>query len=146
MPPTPVRLTRRALEGGPAEPSNTFSVITQGYAMTSGRRERSSPSLSTLCSHPRHCRATLGTVTTSPTLLDHMGTGRHHDRHCAAYGPPVRRHPRTGPRRRPDNQPLRHHPRSCSYTSTGRATTPQLVQDSSGWPSAPWRCSPRLHT
>jgi hypothetical protein len=33
--------------------------------VTSGRRDRSSPSLSTLCGHPRHCRATPGTVMTS---------------------------------------------------------------------------------
>jgi hypothetical protein len=64
-------------------------VTTQGYAVTSGRRERSSPSLSTLCGHLRHCSATPGTVTTSSTLLECTGTGRHHDRHCAAYGPPV---------------------------------------------------------
>jgi hypothetical protein len=65
VPPTPVRLTRRALEGGPAAPSNVFSVITQGHAVTSGRRDRSSPSLSALCGHPRHCRTTPDTVTTS---------------------------------------------------------------------------------
>jgi hypothetical protein len=57
--------------------------------VTSGRRERSSPSLSTLCGHPCHCSATPGTVTTSSTLLECTGTGRGHDRHCAAYGPPV---------------------------------------------------------
>jgi hypothetical protein len=33
--------------------------------VTSGRRDRSSPSLSTLCGHPRHRRTTLATVTTS---------------------------------------------------------------------------------
>jgi hypothetical protein len=38
VPPTSVRLTRRSLEGGPAEPSNAFPVTTQGYAVTSGRR------------------------------------------------------------------------------------------------------------
>jgi hypothetical protein len=65
VPPTPVRLTRRALEGGPAAPSNAFSVTIRGHAMTSGRRERSSPSLSTLCSHLRHCHATPSTVMTS---------------------------------------------------------------------------------
>jgi hypothetical protein len=64
-PPTPVRLTRRALEGGPTAPSNAFSVITQGHAVTSGRRDWSSPSLSALCGHPRHYRTTPGTVTTS---------------------------------------------------------------------------------
>jgi hypothetical protein len=65
VPSTPVRLTRRALEGGPAAPSNAFSVLTQGHAVTSGQRDRSSPSLSTLCDHPRHCRTMPGTVTTS---------------------------------------------------------------------------------
>jgi hypothetical protein len=69
--------------------TNAFSVTTQGYAVMSGRRERSSPSLSTLCGHPLHCSATPGTVTTSPTLLECAGTRRHHDRHCAAYGPPA---------------------------------------------------------
>jgi hypothetical protein len=43
--PTPVRLTCRALEGGPAAPSNPSLVNLQGQTMTSGRREH----------HPRHC-------------------------------------------------------------------------------------------
>jgi hypothetical protein len=43
--PTPVRLTRRTLEGGPAAPSNPSLVNLQGQTVTSGRRER----------HPRHC-------------------------------------------------------------------------------------------
>jgi hypothetical protein len=55
----------------------------------SGRRERSFPSLSTLCVHPRHCSATPGTVTTSPMLLEYTRTRRRHDRHCATYGLPV---------------------------------------------------------
>jgi hypothetical protein len=38
-PPTPVRLTCRALEGGPATPSNRFLVNLQGQAMTLGRRD-----------------------------------------------------------------------------------------------------------
>jgi hypothetical protein len=64
-------------------------MTTQGYAVTSGRRERSPPSLSALCGHPRHCSATPGTATTYMTLLERTGTGRHHAHHCAAYGPPV---------------------------------------------------------
>jgi hypothetical protein len=88
VPPTSVRLTRRALEGGPAEPSNAFPVTTQGYAVTSGRRERSSPSLSVLCGHPRHYSTTPGTATTSPTLLGRTGAGRRHACHCTSYGPP----------------------------------------------------------
>jgi hypothetical protein len=71
-------------------------MTTQGYAVTSGRRERSSPSLSTLCGHPRHCSDTPGTVTTSSMLLECTGTGRRHDRHCVAYGPPL-----TAPSNRP---------------------------------------------
>jgi hypothetical protein len=73
VPPTPVRLTRRALEGGPTAPSNIFYVLIQGHAMTSGRRDRSSPSLSTLCGHPRHCRTTSDTVATSQRCWDVRG-------------------------------------------------------------------------
>jgi hypothetical protein len=57
--------------------------------VTSGQREWSSPSLSTLCDHPRHCSATPGTATTSPTLLKRTGTGRRHARHCTTYGLPL---------------------------------------------------------
>jgi hypothetical protein len=96
VPPTSVQLTRRALEGGPAEPSSAFPMTVQDYAVTSGRRERSSPSMSTLCGHPRHCSAMTGTATTSPTLLERTGTGRRHACHCASYGPPL-----TAPLNRP---------------------------------------------
>jgi hypothetical protein len=98
MPPTSVRLTRRALEGGPAEPSNAFPVTTQGYVVTSGRWQRSSPSLSVLCDHPRHCSTTPGTASTSPTLLGRTGAGRRHACHCPSYGPPW-----TAPSSRPAN-------------------------------------------
>jgi hypothetical protein len=47
VPPTLVRLTRRALEGGPAAPSNPLLVTPQGQTVTSGRRER----------HPRRCQS-----------------------------------------------------------------------------------------
>jgi hypothetical protein len=58
--------------------------------VTSGQRERSSPSLSALCGHPRHCSSTPGTATTSPTLLKRTGTGRRHACHCTSYGPPLK--------------------------------------------------------
>jgi hypothetical protein len=89
VPPTPVRLTRRTLEGGPAAPSNVFSVLTQGHAVTSGRRDRSSPSLSTLCGHPRPCSATPRTAATTPALLERTGAGRCHARRCTPYGSTV---------------------------------------------------------
>jgi hypothetical protein len=73
---------------GPAEPSNALSVTTQGYTMTSGRRERPSPSLSVPCGHPRHCSSTPRTSTASPTLLGRTGVGRRHTCHCTSYGPP----------------------------------------------------------
>jgi hypothetical protein len=63
VPPTPVRLTRRALEGGLAAPSNPSLMTLQGQTMTSGRRER----------HPRPCSATSGTATTTPALLSTRG-------------------------------------------------------------------------
>jgi hypothetical protein len=97
--PTLVRLTRRALEGGPAAPSNIFYVLIQDHVVTSGRRERSSPLLSTLCGHPRHCRTTPDPVATSQRCWDVRGR----DIATTATVPrtgPRQRHPRTGPPRR----------------------------------------------
>jgi hypothetical protein len=56
--------------------------------MTSGQRERSSPSLSTLCGHPRPCSAMPRTAATTPALLERTGEGRHHTCRCTSYGPP----------------------------------------------------------
>jgi hypothetical protein len=117
VPPTPVRLTRRALEEGPVAPSNIFYVLIQGHAVTSGRQDRSSPSLSTLCGHPRHCRTTPDTVATSQCCWDVRGQ----DTATTATVPrtgPRQRHPRTGPPRRPVNQPLHRRPQSLPCTST----------------------------
>jgi hypothetical protein len=86
-PPTPVRLTCRALEGGPATPSNRFLVNLQGQVMTLGRRdaipatvgrERPPP-----CSrhHAWHCYNHSGVVR-------HAGAGRCHAYHCTPYGSP----------------------------------------------------------
>jgi hypothetical protein len=66
--PTLVRLTRRALKGGPTEPSSSLLVTPQGQSMTSGRRS-AIPSLSVLCGHPRPCCATSRVVTTAPVRL-----------------------------------------------------------------------------
>jgi hypothetical protein len=67
--------------------------------VTSGRRDRSSPSLSTLCGHPRHCRTTPDTVATSQRCWDVRGQ----DIATTATVPrtgPRQRHPRTGLARR----------------------------------------------
>jgi hypothetical protein len=149
MPPTFVRLTRRALEGGRRNPrmgENTFSMTAQGYTVTSGQRERSSPSLSALCGHPCHCSITPGTVTTSPTLLEHTGTGHRHDRPLYLVRPPVDSTLGSARGRRPGDQPLRCYPRSRSCMSTGLAMTPQLERDSLGWSSTLRYCSPYLYT
>jgi hypothetical protein len=149
VPPTFVRLTRQALEGGQRNPqrgTNAFSMTTQDYIVTSGWRERSSPSLSALCGHPRHCNATPGTATTSLTLLRRTGTGRRHTRHCASYGLPSTVPSSRAHGRRPDEQPLHHHPRSRCSTSTGLATMPQQERDSPRWSSTPRHCTPCLYT
>jgi hypothetical protein len=80
-------------------PSNIFYVLIQGHAVTSGRRDRSSPSVSALCGHPRHCRTTPDTVATSQRCWDVRGQ----DIAATATVPrtgPRQRHPRTVPPRR----------------------------------------------
>jgi hypothetical protein len=120
VPPTLVCLTRRALEGGPAEPLNALSVTTQGYAMTSGRRERPSPSLSVLCGHPRHCSATPRTAATPPTLLGRTGAGRRHTCRCTSYEPPW-----TTPSSRPADDG-----RTANRYTTALEAAPVRAQDS----------------
>jgi hypothetical protein len=160
VPPTPVRLMRRALEGEPTAPSNIFFVITQGPAVTSGRRDQSPPSMSTLCGHPCHCSATPGTMTTSPTLLECAWTRRRHDRHCATYGPPstvpsnrpattVRRPTTTPPPlevapvraqdapRRHDRNEIRQDDRQLHGTTRHASTRRRIVQHACKSPS-PW--------
>jgi hypothetical protein len=92
VPPTFARLTPQALEGGRQNPqmgANAFSMTTQDYTVTSSQRERSSPSLSALCGHPRHCSTTPGSATTSPMLSKRTETRRRHTCHCALYGLPL---------------------------------------------------------
>jgi hypothetical protein len=87
VPPTPVRLTRHALEGGPATPSNRFLVNLQGQTMTLGRRDaipatvgpvRPPPCLQL---HVGHCYNNSGVV-------EHAGTRHCHACHCTPYGSP----------------------------------------------------------
>jgi hypothetical protein len=84
-PPTPVRLTCRALEGGPATPSKCFPVTLQGQVVTLGRRDAIPATLNCRRPPPRvqphagHCGNSSGTV-------KHAGTGRRHACHCIPYG------------------------------------------------------------
>jgi hypothetical protein len=149
VPPTFVRLTRRALEEGTAEPSKRNKYVFYGY--TGLRRDvRLAGTVLSVTIRP---------VRPSPPL-------QHHARHCDNIPDVVGAHgDRTSPRsplylirspvdstlesvhgRRPDDQPLSCYPRSRSCTSTGLATTPQRERDSSGQPSTPRHCSPYLYT
>jgi hypothetical protein len=68
MPPTPVRLTRRALEGGPVAPLNPSLVNSQGQTMTSGGGSTIPATVSPvrpslpLQRHAEHCRNNSGAV------------------------------------------------------------------------------------
>jgi hypothetical protein len=93
--------------------------------VTSGQRERSSPSLSALCGHPRHCSTTSGTATTSPTLLERTGTGRRQACHCTSYGPPLR-----APLNRPTGSG-----RTASLYATTLEVAPVQAQDSPRLPN-----------
>jgi hypothetical protein len=84
-PPTPVRLTCRALEGGPAAPSICFPVTSQGQVKTLGRRGAIPATINYKRPPPRvqhhagHCGNSSGAVRRA-------GTGRHHACHCIPYG------------------------------------------------------------
>jgi hypothetical protein len=87
LPPTPVQLTRRALEGGPATPSNHFLVNLQGRAMTLGQRDAIPTTVDPL--RPPPClRHHAGHCYNNSIAVGHMGTGRRHACHCIPYGSP----------------------------------------------------------
>jgi hypothetical protein len=85
VPPTPVRLTCRALEGGPATPSNCFPVTLQGQVVTLGWRGAIPATVSgrrpppCVQHHAGHCGNSSGAAR-------HAGTGRCHACHCIPYG------------------------------------------------------------
>jgi hypothetical protein len=149
VPPTFVRLTRRALEGGRRNPRKGDKYFFHVYTRLH-RDVRPAGAVFSVAISP---------VRQSPPLQRHSG-------HCSTIPDAVKVHgDRTSPRpplclvrppvngtleparrRRPDEQPLRHHPRSRSCTGTGLATTPQQEEDSLGRSSTPWHCTPCLHT
>jgi hypothetical protein len=83
-PPTPVRLTCRALEGGPATPSKCFPVTLQDQVVTQGRQDAIPATVNYMRTPPRvqphagHCGNSFGTVR-------HAGTGRRHACHFTPY-------------------------------------------------------------
>jgi hypothetical protein len=104
---------------GPAAPSNIFYVLIQSHNVTSGRSDRSSPSLSNLCGHPRHYRTTPDTVATSQRRWDVRGQ----DITTMAT------EPRTGPpSTAPSNRPP-HGGRSTNRYTTTFEAAPVRAQD-----------------
>jgi hypothetical protein len=81
----------RALERGRRSPrrgTDVYSMLTQDYAVMSGQRDWSPPSLSILCGQPRRPNTILGTALPSPTLWGYVATRRRHASYCAPYGLP----------------------------------------------------------
>jgi hypothetical protein len=84
-PPTPVRLTRRALEGGPATPSNCFLVTLHSQVMTLGRRDAIPATVG--CGRPPPCvQHHAGHCYNSSGTVRHAGMGRRLVCHCIPYG------------------------------------------------------------
>jgi hypothetical protein len=79
----PSKKDNRALEGETYD----YSTPAQDCTVMSGQRERSPPSPSALCDHPRHRDAIPATASPSPTLWKRAVTGHRHASHCASYGP-----------------------------------------------------------
>jgi hypothetical protein len=63
-----------------------YSTPARDDTVTSGQWERSLPSPSALCDHPRHHDAIPATASPYPALWKHAVTGHRHASHCASYG------------------------------------------------------------
>jgi hypothetical protein len=93
VPPTFVRLTRRALEGGRRNPRKGDEHFFHVY-IGLHRDVRPAGTVFSVAISPmrpsqplqRHCNATSGTAAPSPTLLRRTGTRHRHTRYCASYG------------------------------------------------------------
>jgi hypothetical protein len=119
VPPTLVRLTHRALEGGPAAPSSPLVVTPQGQIVTSGRRER----------HPRRCQpcAAIPAPAAPPahcynysSAIEHAGTGRRHACYCTSYGSSS-----TAPSSPPGDAPVNHHASTLEVAPVQTQDTPR---------------------
>jgi hypothetical protein len=125
--------------GGALECSTQDCVVTSGRRSGLLRRYQPCAAISPLQCHAGYCNDIPGAV------------GAHGDGTLSCLPLCLVRIPVDGTlgpahERRPDSQPLHHHPRSRSCTSTGSATMSRLEQDSPGRSPTPWHCSPRLHT
>jgi hypothetical protein len=81
----PYGLTRRALEGGAATPSNCFLVNLQSQVVTLGRRDAIPATVGPV--RPRPCsQRHAGRCYNHSDAVRHAGTGRRHACHCIPYG------------------------------------------------------------
>jgi hypothetical protein len=131
-----------ALEGK----TDDYSTPAQDYAVTSGWRDRSTPSPSVLCGYPRRPQHHPRNCITIPNTMGGLGDKTPPRRQLCAPRPPISRTLEPMYWRRPNGRPLQRHPRSRSWTYTGHAMTPHQMQDSPGRSSTPQRCTPCLHT
>jgi hypothetical protein len=147
--PTPVRLTRRALERGRWSPRRGDGRLLHACpglrrdvrlagpvtSVAVGPVQPSPPSQR----HPGHC-------ITIPYAVGIQSDKTPPRRLLCALRPPVSHTLEPASRRQPNEKPLRHHPRSRSWVDTGHAMTSHQKQDSPGRPSTPRHCTPYLNT
>jgi hypothetical protein len=149
VPPTLVWPAHHPLEKGRRNPRREDARLLLAHA---GRRH-DAPSVGTVTSvaispvrpsppprrHPSHC-------ITIPDALEACGDGTP-PRQPLCLVRPRDNGTLESSRGRPSNeQPLRHPPRSHSWTRTGHSMMPHQKRDSLGRPSTPWNCTPCLHT
>jgi hypothetical protein len=119
VPPTLVRLTRRALEGGPVAPSSPPLITLQGQTVTSGRRERhlrrcqSCAAIPPLLRHAVHCY-------NYSDVVEHEGTGRRRACYCTPYGSPS-----TAPSNPPEGALVNHYASTLEVAPVQAQDAPQ---------------------
>jgi hypothetical protein len=149
VPPTPVRSAHRTLEKGRWNPRKNDVGLLRARA---GRRHHARPvgAVTTVAispvrpsppprRHPGHC-------ITIPDAVEACDEGTPPRQPPCLVRPHVNDALESSCGRPPNEQPLRHPPRSHSWTHTGHAMTPRQKRDSPRWPSTPWHCTPCLHT
>jgi hypothetical protein len=119
VPPTLVRLTRRALEGGPAAPSSPLLVTPQGQTVTSGRRSAIPVAVNPVRPSPPLLRHTAHCYNCSDAI-EHAVTGRHHACYCTSYGSLS-----TAPSSPPKDAPVNHHASTLEVAPVRAQDTPR---------------------
>jgi hypothetical protein len=136
VPPIPVQPARRTLEEGQRSPRREDEQLRHAHARTTpwrradgtGHLHRHWP----CATIPAVPNAIPATVSPSLTLWKRAATGRRHANYCTPVRPRVNGTLEPSHGRSPNKRPLHRHPRSRSWTRTGRALRPtrsQIRQD-----------------